>query len=470
MQTRSTFREATQFMLDGSLALGKAERRGIRVDVEYCQKTIGTYERELIRLRRRFDKSKLARVWKAAFGAKTNFGSDPQLNSVLYKHMKLKIGKADDKNTVDGDTLTALAKKYDMPEIKYFLRIRKLEKLVGTYLGAFVRESVDGIMRPAFNLNTVQTYRSSSSAPNFQNIPNRDPEAQEATRRAIIAREGFQLLCADFSGVEVHGASWYHKDPTMLEFLHDAESDMHRDTAMRIFKLKKDQMKKPIRQTGKNEFVFPEFYGDWYSSCAADMWISSGLDTHVLADGTPLREHMKKNGIGTPKKFEAHVKKIEDWFWNKQFPIYTKWKEDWLAEYHRTGHFHMLSGFMCSGRIAKNGVINYAVQGAAFHCLLWSLIEVTNIAERDGWKSGIVGQIHDEIVMEVHPSELRMVVDTLNEVMTKNIREHWSWIITPLEIEVELCPVNGSWYEKEEIDLVTLKYKDPEVEAERNAA
>ena len=109
----------------------------------------------------------------------------------------------------------------------------------------------------------------------------------------------------------------------------------------------------------------------------------------------------------------------------------------------------MKTGFRCSGVMTKNHVTNYPVQGTAFHCLLWSFIQLDKILYSGGWKSRIIGQIHDAIVFDVCPPELEKLLELVRKVTTKDLRKHWEWINIPLSVDAELCPVNGSWAEKE---------------------
>ena len=71
---------------------------------------------------------------------------------------------------------------------------------------------------------------------------------------------------------------------------------MHRDMAMQLYILKQKQVNKPIRHAAKNKFVFAEFYGDWFVSCARSLWdeIDSG---HLEVDGKSLKEHLAEHGI-----------------------------------------------------------------------------------------------------------------------------------------------------------------------------
>src|SRR5690606_24846764 len=139
----------------------------------------------------------------------------------------------------------------------------------------FIREQHNGYLHPSFNLHLVRTHRSSSDRPNFQNIPKRDKESLKICRRALLPRPGHLLMEADFAALEVMISACYHKDPVMLEYLHDKKSEMHLDMAKQIFRF--DSMDKSIpshyqlRQGAKNGFVFPQFYGDYYGNNARSL-------------------------------------------------------------------------------------------------------------------------------------------------------------------------------------------------------
>ena len=68
-------------------------------------------------------------------------------------------------------------------------------------------------------------------------------------------------------------------------------------------------------------------------------------------------------------------------------------------------------------------------------------------------KTLIVGQIHDSIVSDVYQKELKNYLEIAKQVMTIDVRKHWKWIIIPLSIEAEVAPVNGSWYDKKEVQI-----------------
>ena len=101
----------------------------------------------------------------------------------------------------------------------------------------------------------------------------------------------------------------------------------------------------------------------------------------------------------------------------------------------------------------RNSVINYPVQGSAFHCLLWSFIELDRIMRHEQWNTKLVGQIHDSILLDVYPPELDHVLKVIKRVTCHDLILNWPWIIVPLEIEAELSDVDLSWYHKKEIKI-----------------
>ncbi len=177
---------------------------------------------------------------------------------------------------------------------------------------------------------------------------------------------------------------------------------------------------------------------------------SDGLE---LPKGACLGEHMKNNGIKSIKDFTEHLKEIEHDFWTKRFPIYAKWKKRWWSAYQKQGYFQMKTGFECSGVMGRNDVTNYPVQGSAFHCLLWSFIELDRIIRKKKLRSRLIGQIHDSILFDVYPPELDYILEISKKVTCKDLLKAWDWIIVPLAIEAELCEVDQSWFYKEEIEL-----------------
>jgi DNA polymerase-1 len=349
------------------------------------------------------------------------------------------------KPSTDVEALEAL----DYPFITDLLRMRKLQKAHNTFLAGILREVVDGRMHPFFNLHNVKSYRGSSDSPNFQNLPIRDREQSKLVRGAIIPSPGHQLVEIDYSGIEVCIAACYHHDPAMLSYIEDKSKDMHRDMAAECYDLPISEVSKNIRYCGKNRFVFPQFYGDYWKSCAKALWDAVDAMRLETASKGLLRDHLTNRGLKSLKAFEGHIERVERRFWGKRFPVYAKWKENHWEKYLETGYIDLHTGFRCSGLAKKNEVINWPVQGSAFHCLLWSLIKVNDWLRTSDKRSHIIGQIHDAILFDAHPEEVEEIIEVVEQISCHDIREHWPWIITPLEVEVDITPIDGSWITKE---------------------
>jgi DNA polymerase-1 len=350
----------------------------------------------------------------------------------------------------------------EIPVADELLRYRKLEKIRNTYLRSLIKETCNGYLHPFLNLHGPRTFRSSSSNPNIQNQPTRDPEAGEVIRKAFRAREGHRLVAADYGGIEVKGSSWYHKDPTMLGYLNDPENaDMHADFCKLLFRLESlDQSnkgEKTLRKATKNGFTFPQFYGDYYGNNAVSLWGWLGLRGHKISskqgvkirDDVPIGKHLRNKGIKNFEQFKEHVRKIEEDMWSNRFPVYKQWRDNQWEWYQENGYVTILSGFVCQGIMTRNAVINYPIQGVCFHCLLWSIIQINEIIKKENMRTKPIFQVHDEIVSDVPDDEYDEYVDILKEVMCKQLKKHWPWINTKLELEVERSDVGGNWHEME---------------------
>jgi len=119
-----------------------------------------------------------------------------------------------------------------------------------------------------------------------------------------------------------------------------------------------------------------------------------------------------------------------------------------VDRYQELGYLDMLSGFRCSGAMLRNEIINYPVQGTAFHCLLLTFIMADELMVSEGWRSKLVGQIHDSIVIDAHPDEVEHVVDSIRYIATTRLPAEWPWIIVPMEIEVDEYGVDSPWFKE----------------------
>lgn len=467
MEVNPRSKEAYQLMHDGILALSRAEMQGIRVDMDYIESTLDHLNRKSLRLEKQFKETDFFKQWQKSSKTAINIYSGTQLSKFLYKEKgiepkKLTATSTEDnvKGSVDADAL----KQLNLPELSFYENNAKVKKSIDVLTG-FQREQVNGYIHPFFNLHIARTFRSSMSNPNMQNIPIRDKGVMKICRSALFPRPGHLLLEPDFSGIEVRVSACYNRDEKLIyDILH---GDMHGDMAKEIFKLDKLDKSLPghktLRQAAKNGFVFPQFYGDYYKNNAKSMALEWGklpegrwkTGQGIVIDqiGKPfkdlyLSDQLIGKGIKSYEQFTDHVQDIEDDFWNKRYMKYRDWKDMHWSVYKKYGYFDTKTGFRCSGAMSYNDASNYPVQGSAYHCLQWSLNRLDEIIRKEKLDTRIINQIHDSMLLDVNPDELNFIIKTVNRITTKELAEHWDWIILPMEIEMDICGVDESWATK----------------------
>lgn len=470
--------DAVQFLCEAQTALSEIESHGMRIDRAYLTSALDSTQKRIRALEEELRTAPEYAEWRRMFGAKTNIASPEQLSRLVFGD-KSKGGlgfhsKVKTKGKNRASAAEAALESVDRPFVKQYLQAQKLRKARGTYLEGIARELVqhddgDSYIHPSFNMNMTQTMRSSCDSPNVQNQPNRNPEMAEIVRRCFIPRRGHQIVEIDYAQQEVRVGICYHHDPNMLRYVSDPTTDMHRDTAAKMFFLTTEQAKnKSVRHLAKNQFVFPQFYGSYFAQCAPNIWLALNTDPkpEVAGTKTTVLDHLASKGITRlgacdPKErpeegtFEHHLKKIEDFLWGEQFPVYAQWKKDWFAAYQRDGGCRFHTGFVMTGPHKKNDITNYCIQGDSSNCMVWSLIRINRILRRYKMRSRAICEIHDCIVFDAHPSERDDLIHICRQVMVRDVTKAWPWIIAPLEVEAEVCPVDRSWHDK-----VALTEKD----------
>lgn len=459
---------AMQLLMEGSLAMARMEATGIRIDVPYLDKAIDKARAQLLDLKDAIKSAEEYQLWRREFGNSMNLTARAQLGRVLFDVVGYKRNKFMGQSNSEGAF-------EHLKEIKFkddYFKIQKLEKALGTYLLGIRREVVDGRIHPFFNLAAMdfmgeeqggaESYRSTSSRPNLQNQPVRNKWISKVVRACMIPSPGCVFLEADYSTQEVHTAYCYNQDPKLL---YDIEhGDMHKDRALELFKLteeeygnSKEEPGKLIRYIAKNKFVFAQFYGSYHSKCAPDLWDSISLYNLKTTKGISLYEHLKGKGVkklgacepgDEPVKgtYEYLVKEVQTKMWEETYTVYNQWKKDWWELYLRQGGVNSKTGFKMEGVFRRNQILCECIQGSAFHCLLWSIIQIQKKFIKYKMKSKVVVQVHDSILIDARKKELKNVVEIVKETMLNDVRKHWKWIICPLGVELEIAKKN--WFEK----------------------
>lgn len=455
--------DAMRFWMDVQLALAEVEETGIRVDVDYLTAAERECTEKLRAAEAAVRDDPNYRAWQRLYGERANIGSSDQLAGLVFGS----LGYTAKRKTESGDRDAADESAFegiDLPIVKHYFTAAKLRKCRDTYLAGIRREMVrhpDGLyyVHPGFNLNTVSSFRSSGSDPNVQNQPVRNKMAAEMIRRCFVPRRGHCLVEIDYGQIEVRLAAQITGDQNLIDYVRDESRDMHRDMAMQIFQIPREAVHKSARQSAKNQFVFPAFYGSYYANCAPEIWGALDEWPIQLADGTPMREHLRRLGItelgdcshgGDPRRgtFGHHLKTIEEDFWGNRFRGYAQWKKSWYDAYLRDGGFITPLGFATNIPLNRKQVCNFIIQGTSFHCLAWAMTVVVRRLRKMRMRSRVIAEIHDCMVLDVHPAERDAVIDLCHHVMTVEIHDAFKWLTVPLSAEAECCPIDRSWYDK----------------------
>lgn len=459
--------DAYQLMHEGTIALAQVEENGIRIDVDYLERTQIEVKEKISKIRSELKSHSIYQQQLKRFGQKTNLTSRQQLSKVLMADLGLKLNLTEKSQEEEGDgqqryKMNNMAlESLDLDYCRKFIDMEKLNKLSGTYIAQVKREVVDGWLRPVENLNLAKSFRSSISNPSFQNIPIRDPEVAKYIRSAFIPRgDDYMLLEIDYGAHEFKMGACFYKDPAMVAYASDPNKDIHRDCAAEIYRIPTKLVSKGSRYCAKNKFVFPQLYGDFYIACAQNCW--EGIDTqNLMAGDVPMKEHLKSQGItklglcdfkerALPNTFEWHLKNVEKTFY-EWFPVLKEGRDRLWKDYQNTGSVQLMTGFVIRGVWKRNFILNVVIQGPSFHLLLWSVIQLIKRERKYKTKSKVIGQIHDSVIMDVHKSELQDVLADAKDIMTIQTKKKYPWVITPLDVEAEVAETN--WYDKKAIAI-----------------
>ena len=412
---------AYDFFHKGIPVLSEMSANGIGLDIAALQKMKTEAEAEIEEVEARLAENEITVAAKRSI----NFGSNNDVRWLLFARMRLTPVNVTDKkvSSVDVETLEAILRDQLNAEsvagklLADLMRLRKLSKFVGTYLKNLIGLSDQGaVIHPTYHLHTTETYRSSSSDPNWQTQPIRDEEFKKI-REAVVPARGDAFLEGDFGGAEVRVIGMFSKDPKLTRYIQDVY-DFHKEWAAKCFQVPIGQVDKAMRYRGKNEFVFPNFYGAIYQSIARNM----GLDENFIA-----------------------VKQREFW---SEFPEVKAWQNKTIDFYRRHGYVETPLGFRRRAPLDFRKIINTPVQGTSFHLLMAGLVEGSRTMHERGLRSKLVSQVHDSVLIDLFIDEVDEVVAIMNKALQRK-RYDWMGEIT---MQVDWS-VGYNWHDMKELDL-----------------
>lgn len=301
--------------------------------------------------------------------------------------------------------------------LKLLRRYKRVDKLVRTYLTKMIAgHTYEGLYRPEFSHCSTITGRVGSG---FHTMDNGSD-----VKRVFVSRwreRGGLFLAPDFSQLELRvGASLSGEDNMIEAFI--AGADMHRITASKMYGLAPGDVSHEQRQNGKT-LNFSVFFGKTERGLA-DQW------------GIELSEAQKFiNGFfrGNPK-LGKWIRGQKDLCKRYGF-IVTPWGRMIRIE-------NSQSHKRWEVEAAERQSVNYPVQSSATDIGIWSVVTLADRFAAQGFKSLLVGTVHDSIEVDVYPGELPRVLALFKEVCEAEVRRAHPWILCPLEISFE---VGTSW-------------------------
>ena len=395
--------------------LSDLEMEGVKIDLAQLRKYSYDLASELNEIQ--------ARIRDMAQEPDLNIMSPKQIGVLLFEKLKVDP-KIKPKSNVrysyptDEETLSALAERH--PIINEILEYRGVKKLLSTYiepLPSFV-SPVTGKIHTTFNQSLTATGRLSSSKPNLQNIPIRTERGKEIRKAFVPSTPDGFIVSADYSQIELRIMAHLSCDTHLIEAFRKGQ-DVHAMTAAKIFGISPDEVTSDQRRIAKT----------------ANFGIMYGISSFGLAQRLKI-------GRAEAKKI------IEDYFAN--FPAISSFIEDTLAVTRENGYVETIFGRRrylpdinskngTVRSLAERNAVNAPIQGTAADIIKLAMINVDRRIAKEGLKSRMILQIHDELVFDAVADEVEKL-----EAIVKEEMENVTRLSIPLTVE---CNHGKNWLE-----------------------
>ena len=355
----------------------------------------------------------------ALAGEKFNINSPKQLGVILFEKLGLKGGKKTKTGySTAADVLEKLRTAH--PIVERILHYRQLAKLKSTYADGLlaVMDAETEKIYSTFNQTITATGRISSTEPNLQNIPVRLELGRELRKIFIPESAEFCFLDADYSQIELRVLAHISGDESLIAAF-KSNQDIHRMTASQVFHVPFDEVT-PLQRSNAKAVNFGIIYGKGAFSLGQDLGISR-------------------------KEAEEYI--------NAYFARYPKIKtfmEDTIKNGTKNGYVSTLwnrrrnmpelqsSNFM-QRAAGERAAMNMPIQGTAADIIKLAMIKVHRALQEGGYRSRLILQVHDELLIEAYKEEKEAVAKILKENM-----EHAADLLVPLDVDVH---EGASWFE-----------------------
>ena len=351
-------------------------------------------------------------------GEEFNINSPKQLGVILFEKLELKpVKKTKTGYATNADVLEKLRDKH--PIVNFIMEYRQLAKLKSTYcdgLTAVVNPNTHRI-HSVFTQTVTVTGRLSSTEPNLQNIPTRTELGREI-RKMFVAKDGYVLVDADYSQIELRVLAHIANDETMINAFRNNE-DIHAVTASQVLGIPLEDVTKEQRSSAK-AVNFGIVYGIGEFSLAQDLHISV-KEAKAYIESYLEKYHGVRNYMESIKeqaKKDGYVKTMLN-------------RIRYIPEL-KSPNYNIR-------QFGERVALNTPIQGTAADIIKLAMVRVDNRLINEGLKSKLILQVHDELIVEAHKDEVDKVKQILSEEM-QNAME----LNVPLKVDMS---TGHSWYD-----------------------
>jgi len=348
-------------------------------------------------------------------GKDFNINSTQQLANILFDDLELPQIK---KRSTAEEVLKQLKNYHDLPES--ILEYRKYYKLKNTYLDSLqelINKDTERI-HSTFNQTIASTGRLSSTNPNFQNIPIRTEEGREIRKSFIPQKDGWKILSADYSQVELRMMAHFSNDIGLIDAFNNAE-DIHSKTASLVFNIPIEMVLPEMRRTAK-VVNFGIMYGAGAFRISQELGISRKEATLLIENYFNQYPGIQNYIDSTCSK--AREKKYVETILGRKRPIWDANSDNGLRR-----------------QAAERMAINMPIQGSAAEMIKLAMINIHREITKMHLRSKLVLQIHDELIFEFPNEEedtlVKMVVDKMENALELSV---------PIIVDYG---IGNSWYE-----------------------
>ena len=368
--------------------LGDIERNGVLIDSEKLNQQSKELEAKILKLERKVQKNA---------GEDFNLGSPKQLQEILYEKLGLPVIKKTPKGQPSTSEAVLQELSMDFPIVHDILSYRAISKLKSTYTDKLPKmiNSNTGRVHTSYHQAVTATGRLSSSDPNLQNIPIRSEEGRRI-REAFIAPEGYKILAADYSQIELRIMAHLSKDQGLMDGFAKGQ-DIHQATAAEIFSINIDDVTPNQRRSAK----------------AINFGLIYGMSAFGLSKQLQITRAEAQNYI-------------EQYF--ERYPGVKNYMDETKLSAKKNGFVETVLGrrlYLADiessnyqrRQYAERSAINAPMQGTAADLIKMAMTDLHSKIRNESLDAKIIMQVHDELVIEVNENQLDELSDLTVNIM-----------------------------------------------------